>query len=281
MAHTQILADTYYRRNNNELLYVKEVLVPGSQVLYRTTAGWSLDGYIYDLDLTPVHNTVLATSSVPFTTGPQPVVGKTYLHSSNGWVEVIGLTTVMVTIENKPSARRVRVQYKHADQNFIWTQDLDEWLARATCVETRPSWDDYFIQVSHLIATRATCDRKHVGAVLVRDRHIIATGYNGSAPGDPHCDDAGHDLVQLADGKMNCVRTIHAEANAILQAAKHGASTQGTTIYTNTYPCWPCAKMILGAGIVEVVVDADYNNDPRVAGAFESKGVAVRRYKKE
>lgn len=278
---SQILPDTYYRRSDGSLLYVKEVLVPGTQVLYCTTTGWSLDGYVYDLDLTPVHNTVLATATVPFTPGPQPVVGKTYLHSSNGWVEVIGLTSVMVTIENKPSERRVRVQYKHADQNFLWTQDLDEWLARVTCVEPRPSWDDYFIQVSHLIATRATCDRKHVGAVLVRDRHIIATGYNGSAPGDPHCDDAGHDLVQLIDGKMNCVRTIHAEANAILQAAKHGSSTQGTTIYTNTYPCWPCAKMILGAGIVEVVVDADYNNDPRVAAAFESKGVAVRRYKKK
>lgn len=146
-------------------------------------------------------------------------------------------------------------------------------------VSPRPSWDTYFIQLCHLVATRATCDRKHVGAVLVRDRRVLSTGYNGSAPGEPHCDDAGHDLVELAGGAVNCVRTIHAEANAILQAAKYGVPVQGTTLFTNTYPCWPCAKMILGAGITEVVFDADYNVDPRVDAAFKSKGITVRRYK--
>ena len=162
-------------------------------------------------------------------------------------------------------------------------QEHVDWFQRVPAHEVppapRPSWDAYFIQMCHLVSTRATCDRKHVGAVIVRDKRVLSTGYNGSAPGEPHCDDAGHDLVRQADGKENCVRTIHAEANAILQAAKYGVQIEGTTVYTNTYPCWPCAKLILGSGIVEVVVDADYNNDPRVEAAFASKGVVVRRYK--
>lgn len=143
----------------------------------------------------------------------------------------------------------------------------------------RPSVDAYFMAMAHLASTRATCDRKHVGAVIVRDGHAIATGYNGSAPGSEHCDDVGHDIVKLADGTENCVRTTHSEMNAILQAAKFGASTVGASLYTNTFPCWPCAKAILGAGIVRVVFDADYKNDPRVEKAFAIKKVAVERYK--
>lgn len=143
----------------------------------------------------------------------------------------------------------------------------------------RPSWSDYFIQMAHLVSTRATCDRKHVGAVLVRDRRVIATGYNGSPPGEPHCDDEGHDLVELAGGATNCVRTIHAEANAILQAAKYGVPTADSQLYVNTYPCWKCAQLIVGAGVVHVTVDADYNNDPRVERLFTSKRVVLVRYK--
>jgi dCMP deaminase len=172
----------------------------------------------------------------------------------------------------------VTVNYVSDDGTVAGELPLDEWEL-SMMPSARPSWDDYFIQLCHLVATRATCDRKHVGAVLVRDRRILATGYNGSAPGEPHCDDAGHDLVLLLDGTKNCVRTIHAEANALLQAAKYGIATEGTTLYTNTYPCWPCTKLILGAGIVEIVVDADYNNDPRVEGAVAAKHVAIRRYK--
>lgn len=145
----------------------------------------------------------------------------------------------------------------------------------------RPSWDTYFTQMARLVATRATCDRRHVGAVVARDHRVLATGYNGSPPGLPHCDQIGHDLVTLADGSVNCVRTTHAEANAIFQAAKIGVSLDGATLYTNTYPCWNCAKAILGAGIVKVCVDADYNNDPRVQTAFVAKEIEVVRYHEE
>ena len=119
---------------------------------------------------------------------------------------------------------------------------------------TRPSWDEYFMRQCDLVATRATCKRKHVGAVLVRNRRILATGYNGSLPGLPHCDDVGH---MMEDG--HCVRTVHAEVNAVAQAAKAGVRLEGATMYCNTFPCWNCFKVAVSAGIVEVVYDDEYS----------------------
>ncbi|MDD5110631.1 MAG: dCMP deaminase family protein [Patescibacteria group bacterium] len=124
----------------------------------------------------------------------------------------------------------------------------------------RPSWDDYFMAIAKLVATRSTCDRLHAGAVLVKDKRIISTGYNGSPPGLPHCDDVGH---LLEEG--HCVRTVHAEHNAILQAAAQGAtSTRGSTIYLNYSPCIHCCKYLLAAGIVRVVVGKIYRNSQAV-----------------
>src|SRR6185312_9890322 len=99
----------------------------------------------------------------------------------------------------------------------------------------RASWDEYFMQIARDVATRATCDRKHVGAVIVRDKCILATGYNGSIRGLPHCDEDGH---LMEDG--HCVRTIHAEANAIIQAARNGVRIEGATVYVTASPCWGC-----------------------------------------
>jgi dCMP deaminase len=110
--------------------------------------------------------------------------------------------------------------------------------------DRRVDWHTYFMNIAHQVATRATCDRKHVGAVIVRDRTILSTGYNGSIRGMPHCDDVGHDI----EGG-HCVATIHAEANAILQAAKNGVGTDGGEIYTTASPCWTCFKLIANAGI--------------------------------
>ena len=119
----------------------------------------------------------------------------------------------------------------------------------------RKSWDDYFIGIARAVAERATCDRKHVGAVLVRDRQIVATGYNGSVRGQPHCDDAGHLMV---DG--HCVRTVHAEMNALIQAAKRGHAVEGATAYVTNMPCTTCAKALITAGIKRVVVFSDYHD---------------------
>lgn len=122
---------------------------------------------------------------------------------------------------------------------------------------SRPSWDEYFMQVARVSAYRATCDRKHVGAVVARDNHILSTGYNGSPPGHPHCDDVGHDL-HVVDGRESCFRTTHAEVNAISVAARFGVCLDGATLYVTMKPCVQCAKAVVTAGIKRVVYDEDY-----------------------
>ncbi|WP_437278714.1 dCMP deaminase family protein [Sorangium sp. So ce375] len=120
----------------------------------------------------------------------------------------------------------------------------------------RASWDEYFMRIAEVVASRATCDRKHVGAVIVREKSILATGYNGSIRGLPHCDEEGH-LIE--DG--HCVRTIHAEANAIIQAARNGVRIDGATVYVTASPCWGCFKMIANAGISRVVFGEFYRDE--------------------
>jgi dCMP deaminase len=122
----------------------------------------------------------------------------------------------------------------------------------------RQSWDQYFMEIARQVATRATCDRKHVGALLVRDRTILSTGYNGSIRGLPHCDDVGHMMEN-----EHCVATVHAEANAIIQAAKNGVAIDGATIYTSASPCWPCFKLIANGGCRRIVF-GEFYRDPRI-----------------
>jgi dCMP deaminase len=102
--------------------------------------------------------------------------------------------------------------------------------------------------VASLVASRSTCPRKHVGAVLVRDKRIVASGFNGSLPGQPHCDDVGCLIIN-----GGCTRTLHAEANVIMQAARFGIPTEGATLYVNISPCVACAKLIVGAHIARVI----------------------------
>ena len=128
----------------------------------------------------------------------------------------------------------------------------------------RKTWNEYFSQIAQLIAARATCSRKHVGAVIVRDKEILATGYNGSMAGTPHCDEVGH-LIE----DNHCVRTIHAEINAIAQAAKHGVNILGSTIYITTRPCWNCFKVIVNSGIKRIYYLESYRDDPKIEEALE------------
>jgi len=114
------------------------------------------------------------------------------------------------------------------------------------------------MDIARQVATRATCDRKHVGAVLVRDRTILSSGYNGSIRGMPHCDEVGH---LMENG--HCVATVHAEANAILQAARNGVRIDGATLYTTASPCWPCFKLVANAGCVRIVY-GEFYRDPRI-----------------
>ena len=127
----------------------------------------------------------------------------------------------------------------------------------------RANWDEYFMRIAIQVASRSTCDRKHVGAVIVRDRNILSTGYNGSIAGMPHCDDVGHEM----EGG-HCVATIHAEANAIIQAAKNGVNINGGSIYTTASPCWNCFKLIVNAGMRRILFGEFYRDERifRVAG---------------
>jgi dCMP deaminase len=138
--------------------------------------------------------------------------------------------------------------------------------------DARKPWDQYFMDIAQMVATRATCDRKHVGAVLVRDRIILSTGYNGSIRGMPHCDEAGH---MMENG--HCVATIHAEANAILQAARNGVRTDGCDIYTTASPCWPCFKLIANSGMKRIVFGEFYRDERifEVAGKISIELVSM------
>jgi dCMP deaminase len=133
----------------------------------------------------------------------------------------------------------------------------------------RADWNSYFMGIAGQVATRATCDRKHVGAVIVKDKNILATGYNGSISGMPHCDEMGHMIEN-----DHCVATIHAEANAILQAAKHGTSIDGADIYITTSPCWQCFKLIANAGIRRIFF-GEFYRDRRIHDVAEKVGIEL------
>ena len=128
----------------------------------------------------------------------------------------------------------------------------------------RPSWDEYFMEVCRSIAKRATCDRGRSGCVIARDHQVLATGYVGAPAGLPHCDEVGHQLKQMVheDGTVttHCVRTVHAEQNAICQAAKRGISVAGSTLYCRMTPCRTCAMMIINCGVVRVVCERKYHD---------------------
>ncbi len=140
---------------------------------------------------------------------------------------------------------------------------------------TRPNWDDYFIAMALLAATRATCPRRRVGAVLVRDCRVLATGYNGSVRGAPHCDDVGC-LIVKNDGRESCVRTVHAELNAILQCAVNGVSSSGAFLYCTDFPCVNCAKALVQAGVTRIVYLAEYP-DANSSRILEEAGIQLFR----
>jgi dCMP deaminase len=134
----------------------------------------------------------------------------------------------------------------------------------------RKDWDHYFITLAEHAATRATCSRAHVGCVLVRNRDVLATGYNGSLSGIPHCDDVGHDMQE-----GHCVTTVHAEANALCMAARNGHSTLSAEAYLTHYPCWTCFKLLVQAGIVRIVYGQKYGVDSRVEAVAKQLGIAM------
>lgn len=143
----------------------------------------------------------------------------------------------------------------------------------------RVSFDEYFMQLAHLVASRSTCLSRSVGAVIVRDNHIIATGYNGAPRGVSHCLDTGcirreHDIP--SGDRLDICKAVHAEQNAIIEAAYNGVSTKGASIYVTVTPCFTCAKMLVNAGIKEIIIDGDYPS-PSSRSLFEEVGIKLKK----
>ena len=146
--------------------------------------------------------------------------------------------------------------------------------------DNRPSWDEYFMKMANDVATRTTCLRRGVGAVIVKDRRILATGYNGVPTGLPHCSETGclREQLGVPSGQRHEIcRGLHAEQNAIIQAARYGINIAGATIYVNTQPCVVCAKMLINAGITEIVYQNPYPDELSQELLAES-GILVREY---
>ncbi len=149
----------------------------------------------------------------------------------------------------------------------------------AIALRARPSWDEYFIGMANYVGTRATCDRGRSGCVIVREKRVISTGYVGSPPGLPHCDEVGHEMhtVINEDGtqSQHCIRTAHAEQNAIAQAARFGVSLEGGTMYCRMVLCYVCAKLAITAGIKRVVAQNDYHVSERSKDILKKAGVKL------
>ncbi len=143
----------------------------------------------------------------------------------------------------------------------------------------RPSWDEYFMEIARAVATRATCDRGRSGCVISRDKQILVTGYVGAPKGLPHCDEVGHQMKSTTheDGHMtqHCVRTTHAEQNAIVQAAKLGVAIDEATLYCKMTPCTVCAKMIINAGVKRIVCEKRYHAGQESEDMFRQVGLEL------
>ncbi|MBU1201557.1 MAG: cytidine/deoxycytidylate deaminase family protein [Nanoarchaeota archaeon] len=149
----------------------------------------------------------------------------------------------------------------------------------------RPTWDEYFMEVARTIAKRATCDRGRSGCVIAKNKQLLVTGYVGSPIGLPHCDEAGHLIKKVVHEdnteSSHCVRTVHAEQNAICQAAKLGVPIEGATLYCKMTPCRTCAMIIINCGIKKVVCEKKYHQGRESEEMFKAAGVTIEYFKEE
>ena len=152
-------------------------------------------------------------------------------------------------------------------------------MAKSEPLVKRPTWDEYFMQMAELTAQRSTCLRRHVGAVIVQDKHVVATGYNGAPKGVAHCAEIGgclREKMGIPSGERHeLCRALHAEQNAIIQAARYGINISGACIYINTQPCVVCAKMLINAGITEIIYRNPYP-DELAMEMLEESGIRLR-----
>jgi len=144
----------------------------------------------------------------------------------------------------------------------------------------RPCWDEYFMQITRLVATRSTCMRRKVGAIAVKDKRMLASGYNGAPSGTAHCQEIGclREKLKIPSGtRHELCRGLHAEQNVLLQASLYGVALKGATLYCTTQPCVVCAKMIINAGIKEIIIEEGYP-DPMALEFFKEAKVRIRKY---
>jgi len=156
---------------------------------------------------------------------------------------------------------------------------------KTTTKLSKPSWDEYFLHLTEAVGSRSSCDRGRTGCIITRDHRILSTGYSGAPKGLPHCDDVGHEMhkVTHADGTEteHCIRTTHAEQNAIAVAARFGISLDGGTLYCHMTPCYTCAKMVINAGIKNVIVLKDYLAGKRSKEIFKDAKIQLTIKTKE
>ena len=165
------------------------------------------------------------------------------------------------------------------DAHFKLIEKDRERIIMGETPARRPSWDEYFLGLMDEVGNRATCDRGRSGCIVVRDKQIVCPGYVGSPPGFPHCDEAGHLMKEIVEeagpSRMHCVRTIHAEQNAICQAARHGISLKGSTLYCKMEPCRVCAMLIISVGITRVIAKKKYHAAQETREMFKQAGVEL------
>ena len=158
-------------------------------------------------------------------------------------------------------------------------------MAEKKEVYIRPTWDEYFMEVARTIAKRATCDRGRSGCVIARDKQLLVTGYVGSPVGLPHCDDVGHLMKKVIHDddtiSQHCMRTVHAEQNAICQAAKLGVPLDGATVYCKMTPCRTCAMLIINCGIKRVVCEKKYHRGAESEQMFKEAGVVLEFFEED
>ncbi len=152
-------------------------------------------------------------------------------------------------------------------------------MKKKTVAHSRPSWDEYFLEMASLVAKRSTCLRRRVGAVIVREKRILATGYNGAPSGLKHCVEIGciRQQMSIPSGQRHeLCRALHAEQNALIQACLHGISVKDATLYATTQPCIICAKMLINAGIKEIVISEGYP-DKMAMGLLKQAKIKIRK----
>lgn len=187
-----------------------------------------------------------------------------------------------------PNKQNLGVCIAQADYRFDnggSIEELQQQVERVLGKLLRPTWDEYFMELANTASKRATCDRGRSGCVIVKDKQLLVTGYVGSPAGLPHCDEVGHLFRQTidADGKISthCVRTVHAEQNAICQAARRGIALDGATLYCRMTPCRTCAMLIINCGIKRVVCERKYHSGEESEELFRQAGVQLEFFHDE